>query len=518
MWKSLIDYKPYNWEEKAIFVRDSLGRKISILRATNIDGVYYDTKKNNPPLVVWRKDGYFELFDESVHIKYKNKYYHVKDMYNLVSNGVVEKIPNKQLIKDKLGNVKFKKLIPGYDFKEKEEYFFLTEKDALDNGFEECFNHGIYIKGKKPVTNVDKIAYLKLTGIAKSKAKNRKQGIELGVVSPSYIGTGGLKYTFGVEIETMRGKIPEWVYSHHSLNMDSTYDGSLKDPDGSLWGGEYVTGVLIGDAGLKNLYKCVREINKRCAIDKRCGIHVHIGGANFNEEFNILAYMLAKKIEKEIFEIFPPSREGNAFAGFLPDQPFEENIKKHGYKYGIEISYEKFFKDLANGRKLDSKISKFREHPGGRYTDRYSGNIPFEKLYRYKWLNFIPCNFNTRGKEPGPEKELNRGVPFTLEFRPHSASMNYTKIKNWVLFCMAFVAYVENYQDSILNDKVITVEDIISKVFSKKAIIKNSLVTYFNKRKDNFRIKNAKAAELENLEYSERAEHNKKTSKEILLS
>lgn len=504
-----------------MYVRDNFGRKILKDNAVLMpDGEYYNIKKNNPPLVVKNSKRFFtgsyEFYNPNIHVKYNNKYYNKYNMITLIKNNKKKDYPSKLEILTDISKKEYEKLIPGWDEKTKTEYYFLTEEDALSNGFQECYERECFVKNSQPLINVNKIVYKKFNN-SKSKTKTKIEGLEYGVTTNSFIGTGGIKYTFGVEIETMRGKIPPWVYKTHSLNMDSTYDGSLKDPDGSLWGGEYVTGVLIGDAGLKNLYKCVREINKRCAIDRRCGIHVHIGGANFNETFTILAYILAKKIENEIFEIFPPSRFNNSFAGRLPEQDFLKNIKERGFKYGIEISYEKLFKELANGRDLDKKVSKFRNHPGGRYTDRYNGNIPFEKLYRYKWLNFIPCNFNTREKPMGKPDELNRGIPFTLEFRPHSASMNYTKIKNWLLFCMAFVSYVENFQDDIINNEKITIDDIIDKVFNKKTLIKKSLKEYFYNRKKSYKIRNKEAEILENDEYSERPIHNKIKTKDIIL-
>jgi hypothetical protein len=210
--------------------------------------------------------------------------------------------------------------------------------------------------------------------------------------------------------------------------------------------------------------------------------------------------------------MFPISRRGNEYAGWLPDRNFEELIKTHGLEYGVTVAYESFFKDLANGRKLDHNVSKYRNHPGGRYTDRYSGNVPFDKLFRYKWLNFIPCNFNTRDVNVDKSKP-NCGIPFTLEFRPHNASMNYTKIKNWVLFCLAFVSYVENYPLDVVNQKKISINDIISKVFANKTVIKNNLISYFDSRKKVF---SAKDDTIEEKEYSEVVVHNKVTYKEII--
>lgn len=505
--------------KKSLYVKDNFGRKIKKSNAALIENTYYNINKVNPPLVSFNLlTKKYELYNKETDTIYNKKSYITKYMLHYVNyKNEISVSPDNNALKKLIGKSKYNSLIPGFDYSDQTSFLFENEEAAKTLGFEECFEAGIFVKGKKANKKVDDKVYIELFNSKTfKKCANKKEAIDYGTFSSSFIGTGGVKYTFGVEIETSRGTIPQWVYNHHKLNMDATYDGSLKDPDGKLYGGEYVTGVLVGDAGLKNLFKCVKEINTRCAIDKRCGIHVHVGGFNNNEEFTVFSYILAKKIEKEIFTIFPPSRHGNQFAGTLPDHNFEEVIKNTNLKYGVSICYEKLFKELANGRELDSKLSKFRPHPGGRYTDRYSGNIPFEKLYRYKWLNFIPTNFNTRQASIN-EKELNKGIPFTLEFRPHSASMNYTKIKNWVLFCLAFVSYVENHQSKILNNPSITVKDILSTVYSNR--ISENLINYFEERKTKYKDPTSKIAVSNEInEYTELVNHSQKKIKEILNS
>lgn len=74
-------------------------------------------------------------------------------------------------------------------------------------------------------------------------------------------------------------------------------------------------------------------------------------------------------------------------------------------------------------------------------------------------------------------------LPFTIEFRNHSASLNYVKIKNWVLICMAFVNYVENHKEEILKKDFITIEDVIKKVYKKNS---KYLLDYIKNRKSHF--------------------------------
>ena len=72
---------------------------------------------------------------------------------------------------------------------------------------------------------------------------------------------------------------------------------------------------------------------------------------------------------------------------------------------------------------------------------------------------------------------------FTVEFRIHSASLNYTKIKNWIKICMAIVHYTENNYISIFEKKV-TLSDIIKYTYKKT---NGSLLEYVNQRTELFK-------------------------------
>ncbi len=311
----------------------------------------------------------------------------------------------------------------------------------------------------------------------------------MGIDSPSFRVSGGMRYKFGVEMETSQGFIPSFVYRNNLLNLECVKEGSLRLPSSEriegveIIGGEYVTGPLIGDTGFHNLYRSCKEVSSRCKVDRRCGFHVHIGYTQFSKEFIILSYILAEKMEKEFFSIVPPSRKGNSYCQFLYKHKFDRVIKEHGYKYGIEIAYDHLFVDVANGKRPGPGCNKRTPHPQGRYTGQYGREDGRDGLYRYMWFNIVPSIFNMKraviGNEVSPED------PFTLEFRHHSATTSFLKIKNFVLICMCFTNFVENNRKRIIEGENITLEELVraSPLNSRRT---NDLINYIGKRKSKF--------------------------------
>lgn len=305
--------------------------------------------------------------------------------------------------------------------------------------------------------------------------------IELGKESITYGLTAGLKYTFGVEIETINGIVnPVHYYNNGPLNMKCVRDGSLRWENGQEYGGEYVTGVLKGDSGMKQLYNILKIIDKYCTVDSRCGVHVHIGSMYVSKFFNVLSYLLGEKLQDEMFLLSPLSRRHNDTCGKLPKSNTLYRIDELGYDMGIEQAYYDLFQKISNGRKNDSKVNKSNMHPGGRYTDRYSRNIAPQDLYRYKIINYVPCFFNMKGGER-LSGQINNGIKsYTLEFRSHHGSTCFKDIKNWILICMAFVNYAENHQGDIIYKEKITLSDIINAAYGNKKINNCSLADMLN--------------------------------------
>lgn len=347
-----------------------------------------------------------------------------------------------------------------------------------------------------------------------------KRNIDVGVSSPTSFILEGLNYTFGLEIETFKGLVPEIDYK--DLNVTCLYDGSLKDEDGVAKGGEYVTGVLQGDAGINNLKKLINTLIKNgCEINHLCSIHVHIGNCNFDKDTLLAMYMLGLSLESELFSLMPQSRINNTYCkqlrNVLDDKaietlneiydnseseikiPFKTKYNKiidyifdsklfPYIKYGANVNFSSGNNDLYP----DRKFNKHSNHPGGNKCG-YDKNAQ-----RYCWLNFVTCLFNNRG--------LNAK---TLEFRLHSGTLNFKKILAWLKICMAFTWFAENHKKSIFLGKhtfengdvqSITLDLILKLCYPKGHEV---LINYVNERKELFNSKKSDQKQIELMEYQE---------------
>lgn len=280
----------------------------------------------------------------------------------------------------------------------------------------------------------------------------------------TYINTLGKRYSFGLEIETSSGILP---YRFDKLiDYTAVHDGSLKDEDGHVYGGEYVTGVLRGDQGLLQTRLLTNELTKRCLLNVKCGVHVHLGDINFTKENITLMYYLYQNLQDEILSMFPPSRRDNRYCRKLSKLSINLSNIQSEYSYYIDHYYNLIIKLLSQRGECNADINKKKDHPKG-HKCGYD-----HSAHRYCWVNFIPAVFNTR----------KNGI-YTIEFRPHAASTSYKKIKNWLLICMALVDIVENHKSQIYNNPNLTLADIIKICYPKDHLVLNN---YIEKRKIKF--------------------------------
>jgi hypothetical protein len=117
---------------------------------------------------------------------------------------------------------------------------------------------------------------------------------------------------------------------------------------------------------------------------------------------------------------------------------------------------------LSSGYELNHSVNKKKDHPKG-FKCGYDHNTA-----RYCWVNFIPAVFNTR-----------KNQIYTIEFRPHSASTSYNKIKNWLFICIALIDVVENHKNEIYKNPNITLNEIIRLVYPNNF---TNLIDYIEKR------------------------------------
>lgn len=346
------------------------------------------------------------------------------------------------------------------------------------------------------VGNVDKNS----STYKKAVKSVNKNNFEMGVESPTFLEFENIKYTFGVELETIGGSIPP--EDSMNLNIKTDFDGSLRGPNGEEpTGAEYVTGVLKGDTGLKQLYNICKVLSKRCKLDYRCGVHIHIGNLNWGKEEALYAYILGMLIEYEVFNMLPKSRRKNSYCRPLTkifdplvvlDKLSEaKKTSASNYIYIVDRYFSNIFYEVSGGIPESSDCNKNTNHPKGSKCGYNKSS------QRYCWMNFVTLLFNTKVSKNS----------HTLEIRNHGASLNYSKIKNWLKIWMAFCYYIDNSRYNMLELKDnIKLEHIILSAYPKTG---KKLLEYVHSRTDLFRESN------EEVDYVAET-HDKTNYKEIL--
>lgn len=347
----------------------------------------------------------------------------------------------------------------------------------------------IKIKGRK-TNNVYDPSYNK---------SDLKKDYEMGVLSPSYVKTEGKKYTYGLEMETISGCLPGYVDTY--LNYLSIYDGSLKDENGETYGLEYVTGILTGDTGLLQTKKLCNELTKRCLVDRKCGIHIHLGGTLFNSELIVYLYKLSQMVEKELFNMMPLSRRNNEYCKKLKkfkldfiESDFNNPIK---YKSLIENYYNQIYRYVAAREELpSSKYNKKTQHPLGAKCG-YNHNTA-----RYCWMNFVPTIFDTRGNGHN-----------TIENRLMAGSTDFSKIKNWILINMGLLWFAENHKKYIALNSTIDLSYIMELAYPKTH---REINEYIRIRTEKFSTEDLSTnKQIELSDYNEEVESNDLTIKNL---
>lgn len=227
---------------------------------------------------------------------------------------------------------------------------------------------------------------------------NRTYGIELEV--------------YGVDRERLINEISRVgipvqgeAYNHSTRNhWKIVTDSSIQGVNGN----EIVSPVLKGMEGIEQIKKVCIALNRAGAkVNKSCGFHLHIHAADFQiSDFKNLVNSFIN-LEDEFDKIQPISRRGNS---------------------------NRYCKNLTSIRNYTEKINSANNF--------YDLSRVFENNRYYK-LNLQ--SFNRYG---------------TVEFRHHSGTTTFSKIKNWVLICSRLVEYakqngVTNNFNAFLNESLL---------------------------------------------------------------
>jgi hypothetical protein len=282
------------------------------------------------------------------------------------------------------------------------------------------------------------------------------------VISKTTKLTGGLKYTFGVEIETSQGMLPNNAAENLKLKIVG---------DRSIGAGEYVTGILHGDEGIKLLKQQCDALARCTFVDDKCGIHVHIGGmkdtknvaeAVFDRHFCINMIKLCCQIEREIYNSCPPSRKPtlkHCHSILRWADINETNWKEYlgAYVFGPEETWSRpwSFTPFKYGSEGHSKRDRVDTWCGG----------------RYKWLNLVHI--------------LTKSSFSTAEIRLFAGSTNFDKIYNYVLTSMALVWFAEN-KPGLIEKGGVTLSQVFEKAFKLNPDLIKRLNDFYSERTKRF--------------------------------
>lgn len=257
--------------------------------------------------------------------------------------------------------------------------------------------------------------------------------------------------TFGIELECSHGCIPDHLQNR--MNIVTCRDGSLNDENGRP-GPEFVTNPLSGAKGLQNIVNISNELKKRTLINTQCSLHIHLGSLPTSRLFLVSTYVLAFKLQDEVYKMFPYYKTDFQKAG--KEKDYCAKLKKMNMGVlnpsSTKVEYDKYIND--NYIKIFYWLSQNQNGSGynpSQDCNRKQQNHPvaqkWQRKNRYYWLNLMNTMFSSRN---------------TIEFRLHTPTVNSQKIINWLFISNAIVRYaILNSREILTSTKKITLASVL---------------------------------------------------------
>lgn len=155
--------------------------------------------------------------------------------------------------------------------------------------------------------------------------------------------------SFGVEIESSNGTL--LARDLGRLGLVPLKDGSLRKPNG-VEPYEYTTVPLSEAKGLETIKNICEELNKRCEFDINCSLHIHIGNIKWDRLTCLAYYILAQRIQKEIYQIVPMyKRDEIKYAG--KQKCYNQPLPNIGI-----INNELYNKEYANDKEFQVAVKE----------------------------------------------------------------------------------------------------------------------------------------------------------------
>ena len=256
----------------------------------------------------------------------------------------------------------------------------LTKSDKMRRLFDEG-------KTRKEVALLLGVGYGFVQNVYAKYFSNRPLSVEGGFV---------FSRTFGIELEIVhrnQRQLRDAIRSRGILCEIEGYNHSTRRywkivSDASVNGGyELVSPVLKGQSGLDEVKAVCEALSEVGAlINKSCGFHAHFGTDDFKESISVWRnlYINYATLEEDIDAFMPPSRRRNTYCA---------SLKVRGWHEKMENA-----RTLVELEKAITKRSRY-----------------FKLNSQSYWRHG------------------------TVEFRQHSGTIEFDKIRNWLLFCARLV-------------------------------------------------------------------------------
>lgn len=245
----------------------------------------------------------------------------------------------------------------------------------------------------------------------------QKFGIELELTSSNVVTEEMIKHII------TRGKnnndtsveiIPAYAQCHETSSNwkivpDSSIMCSTTAPNCNKF--ELVSPILTGGTGLGKINKILKQLSTvehQLKVNKSMGFHLHIDVSGFKYSQLIKICQNFIKYEDVIDALMPPSRRSGSSES---NQFFRSNRQS----LVDQISHNN--NDKITNRMCHDTLKK-RTRGNIRLLVKFMNNNG--RYYKLNMQNLVT------GRQP------------TIEFRQHSATINYEKVSSWVRFCVAF--------------------------------------------------------------------------------
>ena len=256
----------------------------------------------------------------------------------------------------------------------------LTKSDKMRRLFDEG-------KTRKEVALLLGVGYGFVQNVYAKYFSNRPLSVEGGFV---------FSRSFGIELEIVHRKQRQLRDAIRSRGIPCEIEGYNHSTrrywkivsDASVNGGyELVSPVLKGQSGLDEVKAVCEALSEVGAlINKSCGFHAHFGTDDFKESISVWRnlYTNYATLEEDIDAFMPPSRRRNTYCA---------SLKVRGWREKME-----------NARTL----------------------VELEKAItnRSRYFKLNSQSYWRHG---------------TVEFRQHSGTIEFDKIRNWLMFCARFI-------------------------------------------------------------------------------